>query len=291
MNISNIINEIAKTDPEVYERVSGRRNLLKSFGSKVAVSAIPLALGSLFKKAYGQTTASASLLASMNYALQIEYFTYNFYHTGNNTGGLVSAADIAGLQAIENHDLGHINFLKNLITTMGGTPYTPKNYIGNPFIASGAYDFTKSGTFTNVFTSYAIYLDLGQAFKDLAVRAYKGIVGSNGAGSSFIGTAMQIHSVEARHAAHVRYVRRNSGAIDNPKPWVSENISFQTAPLNQFIPFYINENNILQGTNIDITTLAGANGSTISHTAATEAFDEPLDMTTVQGLISPFILT
>ena len=77
MNFKNILREIEKTDPEVYERLSGRRQVLKSFSSKVAVAALPLAIGSLFKKAYGKTADANGVINALNLALEMEYFEYN----------------------------------------------------------------------------------------------------------------------------------------------------------------------------------------------------------------------
>jgi len=57
MNLFSIVEEIEKVDPEFNDRISPRRDAIKnitSFGSKVAIAAIPFTLGSLFKKAYGQ---------------------------------------------------------------------------------------------------------------------------------------------------------------------------------------------------------------------------------------------
>lgn len=62
MNIINILEEVEKTDPEVYEKLDTRRNALKSFsnvGSKIALTALPLMLGGLFKKAYGAPPSTA----------------------------------------------------------------------------------------------------------------------------------------------------------------------------------------------------------------------------------------
>src|ERR1700748_2808114 len=107
MNFKYILNEIEKADPEVYEKLSGRRHVLKSFGSKVAVAALPLAIGSLFKKAYGKTTDAVT--SALNFALKLEYMEYNYYHVANNTGGLISAAELPGFQTIEAQELAHIN--------------------------------------------------------------------------------------------------------------------------------------------------------------------------------------
>ncbi|HEY0176543.1 MAG TPA: ferritin-like domain-containing protein, partial [Pedobacter sp.] len=92
MNIINILEEIEKVDGEVYERLSPRRAAMKEFygfGSKVALAAVPLALGSMFKKAYGQSTST--VLDVLNFALTLEYLEYYFYQTGAATSGLVPA--------------------------------------------------------------------------------------------------------------------------------------------------------------------------------------------------------
>ena len=47
MNLQNIVTEIEKVDPEVYERLDTRRSAMKNFanlGGKIALAAVPLAL-------------------------------------------------------------------------------------------------------------------------------------------------------------------------------------------------------------------------------------------------------
>ena len=60
MNVQNIVSEIEKLDPEVYDRLDSRRSAMRRFafaGKVLAAAAIPTALGSLFKKAYGQSSS------------------------------------------------------------------------------------------------------------------------------------------------------------------------------------------------------------------------------------------
>ena len=75
MNIQNIINEIEKVDPEVYGRLDGRRNAMKSFAKfsgKVALAAVPIAFGSMFKKAYGKGTGLTGIIEdTLNFALTL----------------------------------------------------------------------------------------------------------------------------------------------------------------------------------------------------------------------------
>ena len=58
MKIVNILEDIEKVDGDIYERLSPRRKAMKEFfniGSKLAAAAMPLAIGSMFNKAYGQS--------------------------------------------------------------------------------------------------------------------------------------------------------------------------------------------------------------------------------------------
>src|SRR6202012_1123096 len=97
MNLFGIIEEIEKVDPEFNERISPRRDAIKnmtSFGSKVAVAALPFALGSLFKKAYGAGSTS-SVTDVLNYALTLEYLESYFYNQGTAASGLIPGSDSA----------------------------------------------------------------------------------------------------------------------------------------------------------------------------------------------------
>ncbi|MBC7552429.1 MAG: ferritin-like domain-containing protein [Taibaiella sp.] len=291
MNFRNILQEIQQADPEVFEKLSGRRHILKNFGSKVALAALPLAIGSMFKKAYGKSTIS-SVADVLNFALELEYFEYNYYHTAMATGSntttyLVPPADRAGFQMVEDHEKAHVNFLRTAIDAMGLVPFTPNNYVGNPVTGNPftppSYDFTARNTF-RVFDNYAGFLELAQTFEDTGVRAYQGqlpdLLGNT---DGVLTQVLQISTVEARHAAYIRLVRRlGLGAIDNPKPWITNNIP----PIISLQPNYLGEDNTVQK-GVEVTSIAGYNGN-IPKTAATEAFDEPLDKATVASLIAPF---
>lgn len=294
MNFNNILQEIEKTDPEVYEKVSGRRNILKSFGSKVALAALPLALGSMFKKAYGQTTGT--VISALQFALELEYLEYNFYHTGNNTGSnttatLVPAADRPGFLMIENDEKMHINFLRTTIDTLGAVPFTPNHYTGDPITGNPysppSYDFTIHGS-NSVFSDYATFLDYAIAFEDTGVRAYQGQIPNLLSNTNGVLTAaLQISTVEARHASFIRTIRRfyNTPTYQyGMKPWITTNFP----PAVALQANYLGEDNTVQR-GIDITSLAGYSGN-ISAANAAEAFDEPLDQSTVAGLVAPFLL-
>lgn len=276
MNLQNILSEIEQVDPEVYERASGRRDIFKGFGSagkRLTLAALPLALGAFFKKAYGQTTTG--VLGVLNFALQLEYLEANFYTKGVATAGLIPAgAATTALTLIRDHENAHVNFLKTAITAAGGVPvsYTAANF-----------DFTAKGAFNDVFTNYATFLAVAQAFEDTGVRAYKGqaanLMGT--ANRAYLTAALNIHSVEARHASHIRQMRAAAGVA--VKPWITGVVSGIDARTN---PVYAGEDVTVQG-GVTITSLAGVN-ATISANAATEAFDEPLTKEQVVAIVTPF---
>ena len=268
MNFSNILNELEKADPEVFEKTSHRRDIFKSFGSKVAVAALPFALGSLFKKAYGKSTDAITDV--LNFALTLEYLEARFYMMGNAAPGLIPSSDAAGFTTIGAHETAHVNFLKSAITSMGGTPVTEPTF-----------DFTAGGTFADVFTNYTTFLAVSQTFEDTGVRAYKGQAGNLQPNHDVLTAALQIHSVEARHASHVRRLRMASAGV---KPWITLNQS--GIPSTAVQASYNGEENTTQA-GVQIVNIGGQN---ISANAASEAFDEPLDKATILSIVAPFIV-
>jgi hypothetical protein len=302
MNLSNILSQIEKTGPEVFEKTSGRRSLLKNFGSKLALASVPFAASSFFTKAY-RKTSTTSIIDSLNLALQMKFLEYNFYHTANNTGALIPGSsgttgnDLAGFLAIEAQERMHIIFLTDIIAQLGGSPYTPPNYTPtalNPYFIPSAYDFTAAATYPTVFSNYVTFLTIAQIFEDTGVHAIKGQM------SMFLGNAtlftqmMELQSTEGRHAAHVRLIRRLMGTVINPDfpaPWITNNVPPYGTPINEFQAFYTGEDNTIQE-GIDITTLPDkyATNGTVPKLSATAAFDESLDFTTIQTLINPFLI-
>ena len=281
MNFTHILSEIETIDPEVYEKLDSRRSIFKNFGStskKITMAALPFAIGSLFQKAYGQTTTGVA--GVLNFALQLEYLESNFYIAGLNSvqivagaGGVTSAAYNA-LVKIRDHENTHVTFLKNTVASLGGTPVS--------FTAAN-FDFTAKGTFPDVLTNYDTFLAVAQAFEDTGVRAYKGQAGNlqGTANRPYLTAALNIHSVEARHASHIRQMRFARGV--SVKPYITGVISGIGAAT---IGNYLGEDLTVQG-GVDITKLNGVSG-TVTVNAATECFDEPLTKDAVLTLVGNF---
>jgi hypothetical protein len=148
--------------------------------------------------------------------------------------------------------------------------------------AKPEFDFTAGGIYATVFNNFGEFLALSQTFEDTIVRAYKGQLTGLISNNTVLQAAMQIHTVEARHAAHVRRIRRLNGTDPGETPWITGN---DTSGIGASVQAsYNGEENISQ-LGIDTSKLPGATTKT-----ATESFDEPLTMDEVMAIINPFIL-
>lgn len=281
MNLQNILTEIEKTDPEVYDRLDTRRKAMKSFAKtsgKIALAALPFALGSMFQKAYASPKAPTDLiLDTLNFALTLEYLEANFYIKAVASGIIPTGDALNSLTVIRDHETEHVNFLKTAITAAGGTPVS---------FTANSFDFTAKGTFPNVFSDYGTLLAVAQTFEDTGVRAYKGQAPNLISNNDYLTAALQIHSVEARHAAHLREMRKMANLLVpsgvDVKPWITLNQSGIGTSAVQ--ASYNGEENVTQA-GVMITNIGGQN---ISVSAASEAFDEPLSKDQVTAIVTPF---
>jgi hypothetical protein len=289
MDLLNLIDKIDQADPEFQDRISPRRDAIKnitSFGSKVAVAAMPVFFATLLKKAYGQTLTT-SVASTLNFALKLEFLEAAFYNAGIASAtiqGQLSATEKSYITSIAAHENAHVKFLQSVL----GSSAIAQSSQG----ANGAYDFTggfntttntvtNAGPFATVFTNSATFLTVACAFEDTGVRAYKGAAPSLVGQQVYLTAALDIHSVEARHASAIRQLLFARGITI--KPWITGANDTGVSAVNGN---YAGEDATVQA-GVTITNLNGVNG-TISTSAATEAFDQPLDSTTVAGLVSIF---
>jgi hypothetical protein len=276
MNLFNIISEIEKVDPEIHERLNPRRAAIKnitSFGSKVAVAAIPFALGTMLKRAYGAAPAD-DVISVLNFALTLEHLEAGFYNKGATTSGLIPSADSGYVGLITRDENAHVNFLKGVISTSGGTPVEP-----------ATFDFTGgnnkgNGPFPTVFSDYKTFLAVAQVFEDTGVRAYKGQAPNLLGNRDVLTAALSIHAVEARHASAIRKLRHDLGHDVNTKPYI---VSTATLGNDTGVPAannnYKGEENVVQGPVNLVSTFK------VSVGVATASFDEPLSREDVTALL------
>jgi len=308
MNFFQIISEIEKVDPEVYDRLDSRRSVFKNMsglGQKLSAAALPLAIGAIFNKVYAQTPVNAGINDVLNFALKLEYLESYFYQKRTAVVGL-STAHTAALSLIATDEANHVAFLRSVLGTANAIP--------DPTAAQ--FDYTAGGKF--VITDAATYLALAQSFEDTGVRAYKGAAPLVMSNKTILTAALNIHSVEARHASHLRTMRRAgigsntpsqsvpaapySGVMGAPKSWISGNDGNGAVPgftdaiygagNNTNAPTGItfeSEANITQG-NLALSGTTLPNTANFPAAAFSEAFDEGLDVGTVAKIAKNFVI-
>ncbi|RYF86187.1 MAG: ferritin-like domain-containing protein [Chitinophagaceae bacterium] len=296
MNVKNLLHEIEKVDPEVYDRLDSRRKVMHRFsfiGKTLALAAVPSALGSMFKKAYGQT--NNDVIDVLKFAYLLENLEAEFYKnvvSKFTTIGVPAGPAQGALTTIRDHEVAHVNFLKTVLTSLSVTPAT---------YTAASFDFTGgngsgNGPFAAAATNYGVMLAVAQTFEDTGVRAYKGQAPRLINNNDVLQAALQIHSVEARHASHIRQMRRNLAAGSlvpagvTLQPWITlaqSGIDTGNAGANAAIQMsYAGEENVSQAG----VTITNIGGNTISANEASEAFDEPLTKAQIEAIVDPFVV-
>lgn len=279
MNLFNIIDEIEKVDPEIHDRLNPRRAAIKnitSFGSKVAVAALPFALGTMFKKAYG-AASTTDIVGVLNFALTLEYLEAEFYNQAT-AANVIPSANRAYIAPITRDENAHVAFLKSVITSLNATP------VSKPNIDLSGGNGSGNGPYKAALTDFATFLTVAQVFEDTGVRAYKGQAPVLLGNEVVLTAALSIHAVEARHAAAIRQLRYDLGQSSSTRPYIQSTASLGNdtgvAGVNAN---YAGEENVTQG-GVNLTSLADVR-------IVTGAFDEPLEKQAVLDiLVGSFIV-
>ena len=215
MNLLTILDKLS--DDKFFSSESSRLESLShltGLGKSAALAAIPLGLSSFMASSasaaetssFGAAPATA-LTDALQLALTLEYLEDEYYRMGIAKAGLIPTADRTVFMQISKHETAHVAYLKAAITAAGTTP-----------VSKPTFDFTGgkgsgNGPF-QPFTDYQTFMILAQAFEDTGVRAYKGQAGNVASSPAVLQVALQIHSVEARHASQVRRMRMQKGWIE-----------------------------------------------------------------------------
>lgn len=193
----------------------------------------------------------------LNFALTLEELEAEYYTRGVAAPGLIPADVRDVFDQIRKHEVAHVAFLRQTL--------------GSLAIPKPTFDFTAGGLFADVFTNPVTFAALAEAFEDTGVRAYKGQAATLMPRPMVLEAALRIHSVEGRHAAEVRRVRRQ-------KAWITGNSRGDLPAAAQGV--YNGEGNRFH------FILAQPTSNVV---ALTQAFDEPLTMDQVLDIVHPFI--
>lgn len=255
MNLQNILSELEKVDGDVYDRLEhvSRRHMFSMIGRKAAAVAAPTVLASALNKAYGQSLDPV-VVEVLNFALTLEYLESEYYNVGMDIPGLLTGTARTVYAQIQKHENAHVKLLKSVL--------------GGQAVEKPPFDFTAKGAFPNPFANYDVYVLLSQAFEDTGVRAYKGQAPRLINNDPILTAALQIHSVEARHAARVRELRGEKG-------YITGNPGFPPG-------VYDGDESVRH---LEISALSGG----IPFENATQAWDEPLSKEDVLKIVTPFL--
>lgn len=128
----------------------------------------------------------------LNYALTLEHLEADFYQKVVNIHfAVLSAKELADFTAIRDHEVAHVNYLKNGITQAGGTPVKPRQ----------SYDFSPIG---NIATRDGI-LKIANTLEPTGVGAYDGVAHEI-QNKAYLAVAGSIVQIEARHAARIKAI-------------------------------------------------------------------------------------
>lgn len=194
--------------------------------AKAMVFILPLLLAVCFiptSAAYAQGAVLTPRQVT-EYALTLEKLEADFYRravVAAQSGGLASAPQIAkdAIVSYGQDEDSHVAQLSAVLPSLGGDPNAVTIPTNPNYSAILGRD---------PFANPADFLLAGQYVEDLGVAAYKGqvqnLLAAGESGKTVLAAALAIHSVEARHAAGVRFLRQALLGAD-VNPWISTNAS------------------------------------------------------------------
>ena len=281
MNFFKIIDQLSEVDPDVLDRFDSRRTVFSSLGTaakRTALAATPLFLSGLFQKAYAGTQATP--LEVLQYALALELFEQDFYAKvqASPLYTAATAADKAAIDVIKRHEDAHVTLLNTTIRSLNGTPVA-----GVKFKQA---EFAKLTTFKTGAAATS-QLGIAQLLEDTGVRAYKGRAGEL-LGTDLLTVALQIHSVEARHAAKIRDMRGQRAWV-NPAddlashPVYGSGVTAGSTPaaFGLVVPAYTAASPIENNTTQSGVPITSGLGATYTAADAAASFDEFLQVAEV----------
>ena len=202
---------------------------------KLSLVLIPLLFLFMFFSPPAPAYAQGAVLSPREvaeYALTLEKLEADFYRRAADAainGGLVSAPQMAkdAIASYGEDEAKHVTDLSAALRSIGGQPEAIKIPANPNYSAILGRD---------PFANPTDFLLAGQYVEDLGVAAYKGqvqnLLAAGDAGKPILAAALEIHSVEARHAAGIRFLRQMLLGAD-VRPWIATNASSSEVIYNE----------------------------------------------------------
>ena len=205
MNIQQDKTILGEIDPDLHAAMTrNRRNLFANAARSLgAIASAPLVLAVSARQSFA-ADLPAQIVDTLNFALTLEHIEDAFYRSALDAK-VIPDEHLAVFQHIGLHEAAHVALLQSVL--------------GEAAVKRPEADFTAGGKYPDVFTNFATFLTLSTTFEDLGVAAYKGQAGNLIDNDDILTVALQIHSVEARHAAMARRIAGKKawdGAFDKP---------------------------------------------------------------------------
>lgn len=277
-----------------------RRQLLRQFGQagvRAVVAALPLALATP-----AQAAPTEAVLDAIRLVLQLEDLLVAFYTQAlaapvlNNAAQAAARTDFA---RILRQQQDHAQFLRSTFTNAGiAAPVAP---------APASYDFsgrrntaTNPTLFPGVLSDYNAFLQLAQQLEDASAAIYLGQAARFSTDGQLFDAILRMQTVEARHASHVRTLRRAAPVPVAVKSWPSGADAALSAPV--LVPvatgsstaqvsiytFEANEEQAVTPANPIPFPSILTNTTVVQFRALAEAFDEPLPTLQATALLALF---
>ncbi|MBD2767090.1 ferritin-like domain-containing protein [Hymenobacter sp. BT664] len=299
MNLFSLLDQLSAVDAS--PDAAPRRQLLRQLGragARAAVAALPMALA-----LPAHATPTDTSLDGIRILLQLEDLLVAFY-----TQALAAPALTASIPTAQRPDFerlliqqqNHAGFWRSVLSAAGITP--------PPVRPASGYDFSGRRSnlanpelFPGVMTNYDAFLQLAQQLEDASASIYLGQISAFTNDKQLLEATLRLQIVKARHASHVRTLRRTTAAVASAvKSWPSKvdpapspaivvpSPAGGTAAPVSIYSFEAKETQVVSGTN-EVPFLGVLTGPTaVQYSALSEAFDEPLPTRQATALLEIF---
>ncbi|RSK35323.1 ferritin-like domain-containing protein [Hymenobacter metallilatus] len=303
MNFLHLLARLATLDTEHTALTQAPRRAALSRLGQAGTALLPALLAGLATPAQAGQKEVRTRLDALKLILKLENLQNAFYSRalGLLPGGPANPATFFGsaatrdaIQTIQSQQQKHAALYGQLITNAGSALDASPNYD-----FTGSRNGTQPAVYPDVYTNPDTFLKVAQLLKDASVQTYKGQAAFLQSDNYLLETTVRAHSTEARHAAHIRTLRRQRGAT--VKSWVSATDTAITTAGSPQHAVYTTETNINQYVSLsglvtrvpfDSTLPINVGTPALSASAllakVAEAFDEPIESVTAESILQVF---